>query len=137
VSAADISCVVARRACAGLAATSAALHGVMLGHAGTPALVVLVALMVGGCLVCARELWRSGATRAWSLVALLNRAMIAEHLPVSSSHHLTHPAAAAAALPPSAVMMVATALSMTEVTFAVAVLCFRSRANARAVAAAK
>jgi hypothetical protein len=136
VSAADISCVVARRGCAGLAATSAALHGVMLGHVRTPALVVLVALMVGGCLLCARELWCSGTTRAWSLVAMMNLTMVAVHLPVSGSHHLTHPAAGAA-VPPSAIMMMATSLSIAEVAFAVAVLCVRSRANARAVGAAR
>ena len=49
-----------RRTCAVLAAASAALHGVMLGHAANPAIAVLMAAMIGACLYCARELWLAG-----------------------------------------------------------------------------
>lgn len=132
VSAADISCVVARRASAGLAAMSAALHGVMLGRAGSPASAVLIAIMVGACLYCARELWLSGTTRAWCLVALMNLGMLVVHLPVSGAHHLAHPAVESV-VPQSSIMLLATGLSMIEVAFAVAVLCYRTRGNARVV----
>src|SRR5262249_28112327 len=41
--------LVARRTAAVLAAGSAVLHAVMLGHAGSAALAVLIAVMVGAC----------------------------------------------------------------------------------------
>ena len=132
MSAADIPSVVARRIAAGLAAASAALHGVMLGHAGNPASVVLIAGMVGACLYCARELWVSGTTRAWCLVALMNLGMVALHLPMSGAHHVTH-ATVEAVVPQSNVMTLATAMSMLEVVIAVSVLCYRTRGNARAI----
>ena len=132
MSAADISCVVARRACAGLAASSAALHAMMLGHVGTPAAGILIAGMAVACLYCAWELWLAGTTRAWSLVALMNLGMVAVHLPASGAHHLVHPAVEAV-VPQSSVMLAATALSMIEVAIAVAVLCYRARGNARAI----
>lgn len=132
MSAADISSVVARRTAAGVAAISAGLHGVMLGHVGSAAAAVLIAGMVGACLYCARELWVSGTTRAWCLVALMNLGMVAVHLPMSGSHHLTH-AAMEAVVPQSMIMTSATVLSMVEVLIAVAVLCYRTRGNARAV----
>lgn len=121
--------LVARRTAAVLAASSAALHAVMLGHAGSPALVVLIAGMVGACLYCARELWLSGTSRAWCLVAVMNLAMVAVHLPLSGSHHVTH-AMAEAGVPQPTIMTLATALSMVEVLIAVAVLCYRTRGNA-------
>lgn len=132
MSAADISSVVARRTAAGLAAVSAALHGVMLGHAGSPALAVLIAVMVGACLYCAYELWMSGTLRAWCLVAVMNLAMVAVHLPMSGAHHVTH-VEMNAVVPQSMIMTVATVLSMVEVLIAVAVMCYRTRGNARAV----
>ena len=111
---------------------SAVLHGVMLGHATTPVSAVLIAVMVGACLYCARELWLSGTTRAWTLVALMNLGMVAVHLPASGAHHLTHPAVETV-VPQSSIMISATALSMIEVAFAVAVLCYRTGGNARVV----
>ena len=121
--------LVARRTAAVLAASSAALHAVMLGHAGSPALAVLIAGMVGACLYCARELWLSGTTRAWCLVAVMNLAMVAVHLPMSGSHHATHLAVEAGAPQPT-IMTLATVLSMIEVVIAVTVLCYRTRGNA-------
>ncbi|WP_123023437.1 hypothetical protein [Mycolicibacterium stellerae] len=132
MSAAGISSVVARRTAAGLAAISAGLHGVMLGHVGSAAAAVLIAGMVGACLYCAWELWASGTTRAWCLVALMNLGMVAVHLPMSGSHHITH-AQVEAVVPQSMIMTSATVLSMVEVLVAVAVLCYRTRGNARAV----
>jgi hypothetical protein len=121
--------VVARRTAAVLAAGSAALHAVMLGHAGAPALVVLIAAMVVACLYCARELWMSGTSRAWCLVAVMNLAMVAVHLPMSGAHHLTHPVAEGG-VPQPTVMTLATVLSMIEVVIAVAVLVYRTRGRA-------
>ena len=118
MAAADTSALIARRTAAGLAALSAALHGVMLGHAGSVAAAVLI------------ELWQSGTTRAWCLVALMNLAMVAVHLPISGSHHITH-ADVGAVVPQSMIMTVATVLSMVEALIAVAVLCYRTRGNAR------
>ena len=132
MSVADISSVVARRTAAGLAAISAGLHGVMLGHVGSAASAVLIAGMVGACLYCAWELWVSGTARAWCLVALMNLGMVAVHLPMSGSHHITH-VNAEAVVPQSMIMALATALSMIEVLVAVAVLCYRTRGNARAM----
>lgn len=124
--------LLARRIAALLAAISAALHAVMLGHTGNVASAVLIAGMAIVCLYCARELWLSGTTRAWTLVAVMNIAMVAVHLPVSGGHHVSH-AAVEAVVPQSFVMTLAMALSMIEVLIAVAVLLHRSRGNARAV----
>jgi hypothetical protein len=123
---------VARRLAAGLAAASAVLHGVMIGHSGTVASAVLVAGMAAVCLYCARELWLSGTTRAWTLVALMNLVMVAVHLPISGEHHVSH-AAVRAAVPQSMVMTLALGLSMVEVLIAVAVLWSRARGNAQAI----
>jgi hypothetical protein len=121
--------LVARRTAAVLAASSAVLHAVMLGHAGSVALAVLIAGMVGACLYCARELWLSGTSRAWCLVAVMNLLMVAVHLPMSGSHHITHVVAEGLAPQPT-IMTLATVLSMVEVLIAVAVLCYRTRGNA-------
>lgn len=122
----------ARRTAAVLAASSAALHAVMLGHAGSAAFAVLIAAMVGACLYCAYELWLSGTVRAWCLVAVMNLAMVAVHLPMSGAHHVTH-VDVNAVVPQSMVLTVATVLSMVEVLIAVGVLCYRTRGNAGAV----
>ena len=124
--------VVARRTAAVLAASSAGLHAVMLRHAGSAAFAVLIAVMVGACLYCAYELWLSGTVRAWCLVAVMNLAMVAVHLPMSGVHHVAH-VDVNAVVPQSVVMTVATLLSMVEVLIAVGVLCYRTRGNARAV----
>lgn len=123
---------VARRIAAVLAAVSAALHGVMVGHAGTMALTVLIVGMAIVCLYCAWELWRSGTTRAWTLVAVMNLAMVAIHLPMSGAHHVTH-VDPKAIVPQSMIMTVATVLALLEVVIAAAVLWYRARGNARVV----
>jgi hypothetical protein len=121
--------ILGRRACAVLAAGSAGLHAVMLGHAANAAMGVLMAGMIVACLYCARELWEHGALGAWCLVAVMNLAMVAVHLPMSGSHHVTH-AVVGAGVPQPTIMTLATALSMIEVLIAVAVLCYRTRGNA-------
>ncbi|KUH95272.1 hypothetical protein AU190_20715 [Mycolicibacterium acapulense] len=116
---------VGRRACAVLAAGSACLHATMLGHAETPVAAALMAAMVAACLFCARDLWRDGRQRAWVVVALMNLAMIALHLPAPGHHH-----GAAAADSPSAVMGLATVVAMAEAGVAAAVLYVHSRGRA-------
>jgi hypothetical protein len=121
--------VLARRACAALAACSAVLHGVSAGHArGAVAVAVMVA-MAAVCLYCARDLWLGGATRAWVLVATMNIAMVALHMPTAGHHHggdITTRAAPGM----STAMAVATAIAAVEVVAAVTVLCQRSRGTA-------
>jgi hypothetical protein len=79
--------VLGRRACAVLAACSAALHGVLLGHAANPAMMTATVVMMIACLFCARDLWRHGSLAVWCAVALMNLAMIALHLPMPAHHH--------------------------------------------------
>jgi hypothetical protein len=112
-----------RRACAVLAAASAVLHGVMLGHAANPAIAVLMVAMIAVCLFCARDLWQRGSLRAWCVVGLMNIAMIAVHLPAPVHHH----GAYAAAGQQSMLMGLATAIAAVEVTVAIAVLYYRTR----------
>jgi hypothetical protein len=111
--------VIGRRTCAVLAATSAVLHAVMLGHAANIAMAVLMSAMIVACLYCARDLWLRGTPGVWCLVALMNLAMIALHVPAPAHHHAAHVVAAGQQ---PAVMGLATGLSAIEVLFAVAVL---------------
>lgn len=121
--------VLGRRTCALLAVGSAALHSLMLADSGVTAAAVL-ASMIAGCLYCARDLWRAGRGQAWVVVALMNLAMVALHLPGPAHHHGVR---AAAATHTSTVMTAATLVAMVEVTAAVAVLYFRSRHLVRLV----
>jgi len=59
----------------------------MLGHASSVIVTGLLVTMIVACLYCARELWRAGTARAWVVVALMNLAMIALHLPAPAHHH--------------------------------------------------
>jgi hypothetical protein len=118
---------VARRACAALAVASAGLHAAMLGHASNLIAAGLLTTMIVACLYCAGELWRDGTARAWVVVALMNLAMIALHLPAPAHHH---GAPNAAAPPPSTLMAVATLLALAEVIAAAAALYIGSRAIA-------
>ena len=110
-----------RRACAVLAVGSASLHALMLGHT-SPVGAGMLALMLVGCLYCAWDLWRDGPIRAWVLVALMNLAMIAVHLPAPAHHH-----GAVVAPQPTTLMSAATVLALIEVAAAAAVLYVRSR----------
>ncbi|AEV73256.1 hypothetical protein MycrhN_2675 [Mycolicibacterium rhodesiae NBB3] len=115
---------IARRACAALAVASAGLHAAMLGHTSGVISAGLLVTMLGACLYCARELWRAGTTRAWVVVALMNLAMIALHLPAPAHHHGVPNAEAG---PPSTLMVVATVLALTEVVAAASALYVGSR----------
>ncbi|WP_066899461.1 hypothetical protein [Mycolicibacterium houstonense] len=124
MSAVHTSAVLGRRACALLAATSALLHVLMLGHAGNAVVGGLLAVMIIGCLYCARDLWQRGTPSVWCTVALMNLAMIAVHTPMPSHHH----GAGAAAMPaPSTLMSLTMSLALTEVVIAAAVLFYRTR----------
>jgi hypothetical protein len=111
-----------------LAASSAVLHGISLGHAANAMAMLLMVTMIAGCLYCARDLWRHGTQRGWVLVALMNFAMIAVHLPMPAEHHHTTGLVAALPAHDSTVMTVATALAAVEVTAAAVVLYYRTRA---------
>lgn len=115
---------VARRACAVLAAVSAGLHAAMLGHASSVVATGLLASMIVACLYCARELWRAGAARAWVVVALMNLAMVAMHLPAPTHRHGAPDGPAAT---PSALMTVVTLLAFTEIVAAAVALYVGSR----------
>ena len=105
--------MIGRRACAALAVASAGLHLLMLGHTPNPVAAALLVAMVIACLYCARELWRDGTERAWVVVALMNLAMIALHLPAPAHHHGVSVTAAAPS--PPTVMAVATLVALVEV----------------------
>lgn len=115
--------ILARRACAVLAAVSAGLHAAMLGHASSVVATALLAAMIITCLYCAHDLWCNGSARAW-VVALMNLAMIAVHLPAPAHQH---GAPHVAAPTPSTLMTVATLLAFTEVVAATAALYVGSR----------
>lgn len=121
-----------RRTCAVLAAASAVLHAVMLGHAGNPAIAVPMVAMIAACLFCARDLWLRGTLRTWCIVAVMNLAMVAIHLPAPVHHH-----AAGAVGQPSMLTGWATAVSAVEVVAAATVLWFRTRRRAQLVVSGK
>jgi hypothetical protein len=123
--------VYGRRAAATLAAGSAVLHGISVGHVGTVAAACLMLVMAAACLYCAGELWTRGNLRVWTLVAVMNLAMIAMHLPGSSGHHHGGGVTAAASAHPSTAMSVATALAAVEVAVATTVLLYRTRGGGR------
>lgn len=111
-----------------LAACSAVLHGIVLGHVTNVVALALMLAMIMGCLYCARDLWTQGSVRGWVTVALMNFAMIAMHLPSSGTHHHGSGLSVVAPVHASTVMDVATALAAVEVAAAAVVLYYRSRA---------
>jgi hypothetical protein len=126
--------VFGRRACAVLAASSAVLHGVMIGHAGNPATAVLIVAMLATCLYCARDLWLSGSLRAWGLVAVMNLGMIVVHCSLPAHQHGAPVLGTNLAVAqPSTVMMLAITISAIEVAAATTVLYRHSRVRARNV----
>jgi hypothetical protein len=128
MSAATTSAVLGRRACALVAVCSVAVHALMLGRAGNPAVAVLVVAMMGACLYCARDLWTVGSSRAWCLVAVMNLAMVAAHWSLPGHHHTG--VASISGIPTSTLMTVATSLSVLEAAAATAVLYVQSRGRA-------
>ena len=123
-----IVAVFGRRACAALAACSAVLHGISLGHATNLAAAGLTVAMAAGCLYCARDLWVRGTLRSWVLVALMNLTMIAIHAHAPAAHHHSGAVTTAAPAHHSTVMNLATALVAVEVVAAATVLYSRARA---------
>ncbi|WP_101952064.1 hypothetical protein [Mycobacterium sp. 3519A] len=124
------SATLGRRACAVLALTSAGLHAAMLGHASNVLAAGLLAAMIVACGLCARDLWLRGSIRAWCVVGLMNIAMIAVHLPMPAHHHdMPMPAMG----PQSTVMGLATGIAAVEAAVAMAVLYYRTRANAERI----
>jgi hypothetical protein len=132
------SAVLGRRACAVLAATSAVLHGLMVGDAGKAVIAVLVIGMAVACLYCARELWTGGSPRVWCIVAVMNLGMVAVHWSIPAHHHGQAMAAVSEApmAAMSTLMVVATTISVVEAVIATAVLLaqVRSRASSLSVA---
>jgi hypothetical protein len=116
--------VIGRRACAVLAAGSAGLHAVMLGDAANIAVGVVMAGMIVGCLYCARDLWLRGTLGVWCVVALMNLAMIAIHVPLPAHHHVAGMVVAGHQPP---IMAAATVISLVEAAAAAAVLYYRTR----------
>lgn len=99
----------------------------MLGHSSSVVAAGLLATMIVACLYCARELWRDGTARAWVVVALMNIAMIALHLPAPAHRH---GAPNAEAPPSSTLLAAATLLALVEVVAATAALYTGSRVRA-------
>lgn len=121
-----MSAVIGRRACAGLALSSAGLHAAMLGHTPNVVAGLLLAGMIAACVYCARDLWLRGTLRAWCVVGLMNIAMIAVHLPAPTHHHGMQ---AASASQQSTLMGLATLVAAVEVAVAMVVLYYRTRGN--------
>lgn len=124
MSAAHACSVLGRRTCALVAASSAALHLVMLGGTANPLAAVVLAAMIVGCLYCAAHLWRRGTPGVWCTIALMSLAMIALHTPMPAHRHGAQALAPAAT---SALMTTATLLALIEVVIAAAVLTVRTR----------
>ena len=136
MSATSTSAVLGRRACAVAAATSAGLHGLMVGDAGNPVVAVLIVAMAVACLYCAKELWTAGSPRVWCIVAVMNLGMVAVHWSMPGHHH-GQTIAVASASHMSTLMVVATSISVVEAAIATVVLWVqtRSRASSLSVAA--
>jgi hypothetical protein len=104
------------------------LHGILLGHVTNVVAMALILAMLVGCLYCARDLWSEGTVRGWVLVALMNFAMIAIHLPMSAAHHHGSGPVVLAPVHESTIMNIATVVAAIEVTAAAVVLYYRTRA---------
>lgn len=68
-----------RRTLAALAAVSAVLHLMMLGH-GSLWLSALMAGLAFWCLLCAGRLWRESSPRVLTMIAAMNSGMLVLHL---------------------------------------------------------
>jgi hypothetical protein len=126
MSATRVSAVVGRRACAVLAATSAVLHGLMVGGGTNLVVAALIVGMAVACLYCAKELWTAGSPRVWCIVAVMNLGMVAVHLSMPGHHH-GQAVAIGAAVQMSTLMVVATSISVAEAVIATAVLWIQTR----------
>jgi hypothetical protein len=129
MSAAHTSAVLGRRACALVAASSAVLHGLMIGDAGHAVVSVLIGAMAVACLYCARELWTGSSPRVWCIVAVMNLGMVAVHWSMPGHQH-GRAVAVGEAAPMSTLMVVATSISVAEAAVATAVLWMLTRRRA-------
>jgi hypothetical protein len=129
------SAVLGRRACALLAATSAVLHGVMVGDAGNAVVAVLIVGMAVACLYCAKELWTAGSPRVWCIVAVMNLAMVAVHWSMPEHHH-GQAVTIGAVSSMSTLMVVATTISVVEAVIATVVLLAQTRSRASSLSVA-
>ena len=127
--------VAGRRVCALLAASSAALHGAMVGDARSAVMAVIVVGMALTCLYCAKELWAAGSPRVWCIVAVMNLGMVAMHLSMPGHHHGQAVGAAPAAAT-STLMTVATSIAILEAVIATVVLWVQTRSRASSLALA-
>jgi hypothetical protein len=118
----------ARRTYAVSAVCSAVLHGLSLAHVTHPAVATLMVTMIVACLYCARDIWLRGTLRAWVLLASMNLAMIAVHLPMAAAHHHDGGLGTVPVMPDSTLMTLATGLAVAEVVIAIGVLYHRTRA---------
>jgi hypothetical protein len=135
MSATSASAVLGRRACAVLAATSAVLHGLMVGDAGHPVIAVLIVGMAVACLYCAKELWTAGSPRVWCIVAVMNLGMVAVHWSMPGHHH-GQAVTVAPAASMSTLMVVATTISVVEAVIATGVLWAQTRSRASSLSLA-
>ncbi len=102
-----------------LAVSSAVLH------ASSPS--ILTVAMAAACLYCAYELWRFDTVRSWLMVAVMNLAMIAVHIPMTGHRH--GGAVAAPTVDMGMAMQLATVVALAEILFAATVLFVRTRAR--------
>jgi hypothetical protein len=121
-----IAAVVGRRICAALAAVSAALHGLSLVDAPNAASGGFMVVMIAVCLNCARRLWLRGAVGDWTIIAMMNLAMIAVHMPAPGHHH-SAAVTAAVPMPLSTAMGLATVMAAVEAVIAATVLYYRTQ----------
>lgn len=121
--------ILGRRGCAVLAATSAVLHALMVGDAGSAIVAILIVGMAAACLYCARELWMASSPRVWVVVAVMNLGMVAVHWSMPGHHH-AQAVVTAGATPTSTLMAVATSISLAEAAIATVVLWVQTRSRA-------
>lgn len=113
------------RTAALLAVCSAVLHGLSLLHPLHRVLAAVMVAMLAACLYCAYELWTRDTLRAWVVLAVMNLAMVAVHLPMAGGHQ--HGGLAAVAGPAPAVLQWATAVAVVEALLAATVVFLRTR----------
>ncbi|NYJ17632.1 hypothetical protein [Nesterenkonia sandarakina] len=78
--------IVIRRVAAVGAAASGLLHLVMLSQGHHLGAALLMAAMAIVCLPCAGHLWRAASMRSWTVIAVMNAAMLATHLGMLTGH---------------------------------------------------
>jgi hypothetical protein len=115
-----------RRVFAVVAAGSAVLHGISLGHAPNLLAASVLAVMAVACLYCACDLWLRGTVQGWLLIAVMNLAMIAVHLMMAPGHRHGSPVVATAQAAESTAMGMATMLAALEVVVAAVELYHRT-----------